>query len=137
MTREFPDLTGRTILVVEDHDDALEMLEAAFRSCRARVVAARNPIAALDYLQTITVDLIVSDLSMPEMDGIQFIERVRQSQHHRHIPAIALTAYAEEYSGARLAGYDVFMRKPTDIDKLCAKVAELLPPRRRSTGSDA
>ena len=136
MTRPLPDLSGVTILVVDDNEDALHVLETLLRACHATILAARSAFAALGYLETTRVDLIISDLSMPQMDGTELIERVRKSPHHQHTPAIALTAFPEHFAHARLAGFDVFMQKPMDIDVLCAKIAELMPPRRRIDGPE-
>ena len=126
MTSPLPDLSGLTILVVDDNEDARYVLETLLKACGATVLSARNAFAALGYLETTRVSVILSDLSMPQMDGIELIERIRKSPDHRETPAIAISAFPESYRHAVGAGFNVFMRKPVDIDKLCAAVLELM-----------
>jgi CheY-like chemotaxis protein len=125
MPAPFADLSGLTILLVDDHDDSLYILERTFIACRATVLAERNPVAALARLETSLVDVIISDLSMPQMDGLQFIQRVRSSSKHRATPAIALTAFPDDYLNATRVGFNAFVPKPLDIDKLCAVVGKV------------
>lgn len=136
---DLPDLSGATILAVDDSDDALYVVQTFLQHCGAVVLVARNAFGALAYLETTRVDLIISDISMPQMDGMELIERIRKAPNHRHTPAIALTAFPENYPALRFAGFDAVMHKPIDLDRLCRKVAELVPPRRPngSTSSDA
>ena len=127
--KSLPDLSGITVLVIDDNEDALYVLETLLKACGATVLAARNAFAALGYLETSRVDLLISDLSMPQMDGVEFIERVRKSPHHRETPAIALSAFPESYQHAVAVGFNRFMQKPIDIDTLCAAVFELVRKR--------
>jgi CheY-like chemotaxis protein len=125
MTALFADLSGLTILLVDDHEDSLYILQRTFIACRAAVLAVRDPVAALARLEISSVDVIISDLSMPQMDGLQFIQRVRSSTKHRATPAIAVTAFPDDYLNATRAGFNAFVPKPLDIDNLCAVVAKV------------
>lgn len=126
MTAPLPDLSGLTILVVDDNDDALYVLETLLTACGATVLAARNAFAALGYLETSRFSIILSDLSMPQIDGIELIERIRKSPQHRDTPAIAISAFPESFRHAVPAGFNLFMRKPIDIDTLCGAIFELV-----------
>jgi two-component system, chemotaxis family, CheB/CheR fusion protein len=126
MTSPFPDLSGLTILVVDDNEDALYVLKTLLEACGATVLAARNAFAALGYLETTRVSVLLSDLSMPQMDGIELIERIRKSPQHRETPAIAISAFPESFRSAVPAGFNLFMRKPIDIDTLCGAIFALV-----------
>src|SRR5688572_14622507 len=126
-----PNLTGLTLLVVEDNDDSLDMLDTFFKACGAVVRAARNVDAALAFFDTDShFDALVSDLSMPGRDGLDLIRAVRRSRHHPDIPAIALTGFYEQYSNARREGYDVSLQKPVDFDKLCIAIQTAIATKR-------
>ena len=115
-----PNLAGLTLLVVDDNDDSLDMLEMFLTTCGATVKAARNVDTALAFIDTEpNIDALVSDLSMPGRDGLDLIWSVRRHKLRANIPAIALTGFYEQYSNARREGYDVFLQKPVDFDKLC------------------
>jgi CheY-like chemotaxis protein len=118
--------------VVEDNADSLELLETVFRSCGAVTVGARNVATALAYLGTGRFDALVSDLALPDRDGLDLIRTVRAGRGpERTISAIALTAFYEEYDqGALAAGFDAFFRKPLNLDAICASLRQLVDSRR-------
>ena len=93
-----PSLRGRTILVVDDDPDALELLHLILESCGAKVLAASTPMHARGYLQTVTPDLIVCDLLMPREDGLTPLRGVQASRVAAvaRVPAIAVTAFCED-----------------------------------------
>ena len=110
-------LTGMTVLVVDDDQDGREMAAEMLRQQGAEVVLARSGHEGLTLLTDADrrFDLIVSDIGMPEMDGYDFIGRVRAlSSHLKTVPAIALTAYAgnEDRARAQSAGYQLHVTKP-------------------------
>jgi two-component system CheB/CheR fusion protein len=114
---DLPDLSGLTLLIVDDHDDSLEMLGTFLRSCGAHVLEARNGPAALAYVdQRPTIDAVVTDLSMPSMDGVELVRQMRQRQP---IPAIAVTGLYAQYAHTVGRAFDAFLRKPVNIDELC------------------
>ena len=121
-----PDLSGLTLLVVDDNDDSLEMLATFLRACGAHVLAARGALSALSYVETqARVDAIITDLSMPAIDGIEFVARLRDHPKGRSIPAIALTGFYEQYTDTAGAGFNAFLRKPVNFDRLCATIRDL------------
>jgi two-component system CheB/CheR fusion protein len=121
-----PDLSGLTILVVDDNDDALEILGTLLRACGAHVLQARNAPAALAYVETeAKIDAVVTDLSMPAMDGVELVRRIRQSRPMRSIPAIALTGFYEHYMDTHAAAFDAFLRKPVNFDELCKTIRRI------------
>jgi CheY-like chemotaxis protein len=126
-----PSLKGRTILVVDDDPDALELLHMILESCGAKVLAASTTLHARGYLLTVTPDLIVCDLALPREDGPAFMRSVRAAANPAlaRIPAIAVTAFYEDYPPTRALEFAAYFQKPIDIDTLTRTIASLLPPR--------
>lgn len=128
-----PDLTGHTILVVDDDPDALELLHTILESCGATVLAASTTLHARGYLLTVTPDLIICDLALPREDGLSFMRGVRASMNAAvaRVPAIAVTAFYEDYPPMSAQEFTAYFQKPIDIDALTRTIASLLPPRAR------
>jgi CheY-like chemotaxis protein len=129
-----PDLSGLRLLVVDDDDDALFITAHLLRACGASVVEARNAWGALGYLETHQFDVVVTDLAMPQMDGTEFLRRVRARQDARRIAVIALTAFPERYVPELGVSFDAFLRKPVEIDDLAKAILNASAARRRPSG---
>lgn len=128
---KLPSLKGRTILVVDDDPDALELLHMILESCGAKVQAAPTTMHARGYLLTATPDLIVCDLALPREDGPAFMRSVRASSNPTlaRVPAVAVTAFYEDYPPTQALEFAAYFQKPIDIDALTRTIAALLPPR--------
>jgi CheY-like chemotaxis protein len=126
-----PSLKGRTILVVDDDPDALELLHMILESCGAKVLAAASTMHARGYLLTATPDLIVCDLALPREDGPSFMRSMRASANPvlARVPAVAVTAFYEDYPPTLALEFAAYFQKPIDIDALTRTIASLLPPR--------
>ncbi|HEX3179465.1 MAG TPA: response regulator [Methylomirabilota bacterium] len=117
-----PDLRDRTILVVDDNDDALEMLGTFLRVCGAYVLHARGGDGALAYIDTHPhIDAMITDLAMPGMDGVELVRRLRNHPSRRSMPVIALTGFHESYMDTK--DFTAFFRKPVNLDDLCNALA--------------
>jgi len=116
------------ILLVEDDLDTLELLEATLQTRGFRVTTSATAEQALQIAPTNSIDLIVSDIGMPEMDGFEMIRRVREIAALRDIPAIALSGYAaqKDADAALAAGFDAHVPKPVDPLELNALIERLL-----------
>ena len=128
-TQEFADLTGMSVLVVEDNDDSRKLLQTILSRAGARVQAAEDVAAALKVLADSWPDIIISDIEMPGEDGYSFIRKVRlQEPPSVHIPAIALTAYTRSVDRVRAlaAGFQTHMSKPVEPAELVAAVRSLV-----------
>lgn len=122
-----PDLSDLTLLIVDDNDDSLELLGTFLRACGAHVLQARGALSALSYVDTqAKIDAVITDLSMPNLDGVELVQRLRAHVKGRHLPAIALTGFYEQYMDTDGVGFSAFLRKPIDFDQLCATVRSLL-----------
>ncbi|MDT4898516.1 MAG: hypothetical protein QOH25_3593 [Acidobacteriota bacterium] len=124
-----PELAGLKILIVDDELDTCEMVKTAFELCGAIVKIDTSAAGALAQLERWSPDVLVADISMPEMDGYQLIQRIRarESRTGRKIPAVALTAMAriEDRMKALTAGYQMHVVKPVELGELRAVVASL------------
>ncbi len=125
-------LRGLHILVVDDNEDAREILQHALEFSGALVTLAENGRHALEHLKTIVPDLIVCDISMPELDGLKFIATVRAMDGVvAVVPAIAFSGFGtRDYAQRALAaGYQAFLIKPFDLDQFSAAVEAVLEQR--------
>jgi CheY-like chemotaxis protein len=127
---DLPDLSGLTLLVVDDNDDSLDVLSTFLRACGAHVLSARGALVALSYVDTQSrIDVVVTDLSMPNIDGVEFVQRLRSHPRGRSVPAIALTGFYEQYMDTLGTGFNAFLRKPVNFDHLCKTIRSVVPPR--------
>jgi PAS domain S-box-containing protein len=119
-------LDGVHVLVVDDDADSLSLASVALGHCGARVTAARSGSEALEAVKADAPDVLVSDLGMPGMDGIQLIRVLREATG-TVMPAVAVTAYAHSADVARTlaAGYRMHLSKPLDPMRLAEAVASL------------
>lgn len=120
------------VLTVEDHEEIrthiLEHLEDQFR-----VLEAANGKAGLEIAIESVPDLIITDLMMPEMDGIELCKRLKTDERTSHIPVIMLTAKAsvEERLEGLETGADAYVTKPFHIKELRLRVSKLIEQRNK------
>jgi signal transduction histidine kinase/ActR/RegA family two-component response regulator len=124
-----PRLDGLRLLIIDDDADALELLSEVLREQGAEVHAEASARKALDVLPDVKPHVLVSDIGMPEMDGIALIRAIRELPSGRggQTPAIALTAFAraEDAQRALTGGYQVHLSKPVEGASLARAVARL------------
>jgi CheY-like chemotaxis protein len=127
------------ILIVEDEPDTLEMLDASFRSRGFDTIACASAAEALECIGRKQFDILISDIAMPEMDGLQLIRDLRARPELATVPAIALTGYASQTDAkaAISAGFDLHLSKPIDPSDLLAAVNNLIALRRRRKSADS
>jgi two-component system response regulator len=128
-----------TILLVEDNPDDVELTRRAFRknNIANNLVVARDGIEALDYLfcrgiysdRDINVkpQLILLDLKLPKMDGLQVLEHLRANDHTKLVPVVILTSSKEELdliSGYK-SGANSYVRKPVDFNQFVEAVRHI------------
>lgn len=122
-------LTGMHVLLIDDVPDSRELARFVLEQAGAIVVAVASAQMALDQLCPTAPDVIISDVGMPDMNGLDLIRRIRQNfAEFRNTPAIALTAYAthEQQQQALEAGYDRHLAKPIDPTTLVETVAQFI-----------
>ncbi len=120
-----------TLLVVEDHADLRELFAAALAD-EGEVVPVADGSAALEQARELVPDLIVADVRIPGIDGIELCRRLRADERTSHIPLVLVSAHASvdrRVEGLE-AGADAFLAKPVDPRELRARVGALLASRR-------
>jgi CheY-like chemotaxis protein len=124
-----PPLVGLRVLLVDDDEDAMEMLAAFLSHSGAEVSTAVSAAAALKELGVRAFDVIVSDIAMPVVDGYELMRRVRALDEAcgGQTPAVALTAYAGDGDRAQAlrAGYQRHLSKPVEPRELLQIIADL------------
>ena len=121
-----------TILFVDDSEDMLEFLESEF-SDKYEVFTAINGIEALNILEKEMIQIIVSDVMMPEMDGFELCKLIKTQFEFSHIPVILLTArntLQSKIEGLEI-GADAYIEKPFSTDFLHVQIANLLENRNK------
>jgi CheY-like chemotaxis protein len=119
-------LDQTAILVVDDHEDSREMLAQLLEHAGARVVQSESALTALDLIAAGSVQVLIADIAMPDVDGYELIRRVRA--RGVSLPAIALTAFArpEDRERALSAGYSEYCAKPIDGRELVRTIRNVI-----------
>jgi CheY-like chemotaxis protein len=119
------------VLVVDDFQDNREMFAEYLSISGFRVAEAENGREAVDRAFSLVPDVILMDLSLPELDGWEATRRIKRDPRTRHIPVVALTGHvlADHCREAREAGCDVFLSKPCLPEVLVAEITRLLGPK--------
>ncbi len=123
-------LKGVRTLVVEDHAEARDVLVRALKGQGAETLAAGTAAEAIKLLDRFPLDLLISDIGLPQMDGYALVRHLRRSTgcQNSRIPAIALTALAHDHDKqlAIRAGYNFHLSKPVDMSELARVAANLV-----------
>ena len=122
------------ILVLEDDPDILDLTVHALRKAGYRTFAARTGSEALSILSDERLELAILDVMLPDLPGTEICRRMRESERHRAVPVVFLTARTEEHD--RIYGFSVggddYVAKPFSPRELVARIQAIL---RRTTGS--
>jgi signal transduction histidine kinase/CheY-like chemotaxis protein len=128
-------LEGLRVVAVDDEEDGLALLREILEFAGALVTTVRFPAAALEVIERARPDVLIADIGMPGMDGLELLSQVRRSADPevRRVPAAALTAYArsEDRLTALRAGFQIHLAKPIDPAELIAAVRTLAGSRGR------
>ena len=117
-----------TILLVEDNDMNLDMLKRRLERKGFEVISSRDAQGGITAAQTNVPNLILMDIGLPEMDGLEATRRLKADDRTSSIPIIALTAHAMpgDREKALKAGCDDYDSKPVDMQRLLGKIDALL-----------
>ena len=124
-----PKLEGVHAFVIDDEPDARDLLKRVLQNQGAVVTLFASAADALVAMKASRPSVIVSDVSMPAMDGYQMIRELRAGEmRDSRVPALALTAFArvEDRKRALVAGFQAHMAKPFDVAELVLLVADLV-----------
>ena len=108
----------KKILVVDDEDFQRDLLKKLLAKAGYTVAEAESPEAAFSLMKNEDFPVIITDLIMLDMDGVEFCQRIRERNSQSVI--IALTGYADLYDPGKLkrAGFDNYLTKPIKLDKI-------------------
>ncbi len=121
----------KTLLYIEDNADNLKVLQMMIRRLRPAddVLPARNAEEGIDIANRMLPDLILMDINLPGMNGYEALKILRCTSMTRHIPVIAVSAYAmqENIRQGLEAGFDAYITKPVNMQVLDATITACLP----------
>ena len=120
-----------TILIIEDYIDTRELLSTLLRGKGYSVIEAEDGLEGLLKATGMYPDLIIMDLSLPEMDGVEAARRIHEQPKLAHIPIFVISAYltAEVKADVRAAGCVATFSKPFDSDDLVSAIRTTLTAR--------
>jgi len=126
-----PTVSTPAILIVENEASNRILIERVLSTRGYRCLSASNGQEALDLLDREHVDLILTDLSMPVLDGYRTTQLIRSRPHLADVPIVAVTAFAlsDEGEAAKRIGCTEYLTKPFKPRQLLELVERLLPPR--------
>jgi len=120
-----------TILVVDDDPIVRELFRRLLPRAGYSAVIATNGMDALAALETHTPDLVLLDLAMPKMDGLTFLQVLRQDPDCKHVPVILISALASretvKFAGC-LGVRDYFVKSEFSMESLWARIGQYVPP---------
>ena len=129
---ESPEHDMPVILIVEDDAEIRNFIKDALQR-KYRIFCAPNGAEGIQMATQLVPDLVISDVKMPEVGGIQLCNQLKEDEKTSHIPIILLTAYsAHEYKIEGLSrGADAYLLKPFNIDELEVQIVNLLQTRKK------
>ena len=119
-------MTGEQILVVEDNEKNMKLFRDVLGAKGYRTLEATTGIEAVDMASEHTPDLVLMDIQMPDLDGVEALHRLRGLAHTATIPVIALTAQAMRGDDERFLaeGFDGYISKPVNVREFVGIVRE-------------
>jgi len=116
------------ILLVDDNADVRDLLTFILKDSGFLVITADDGLRGLKTAEAERPDLIITDICMPHLDGIQMIARLREEAEFSKLPILVISAYGSgDLAAALRAGANLAMPKPVDFDCLIGHVKQLLP----------
>jgi len=118
---------AKKIMVVDDSNAIRQSLVFTLKSAGYEVVEAANGVDALKLMREHTIGLFISDVNMPEMDGITLLKKIKDDKEYKHAPVIMLTTEAsgDMINEGKEAGAKAWMIKPFQPDQLLDAVKKL------------
>jgi CheY-like chemotaxis protein len=124
---QFANSRPRTVMIIDDDEAITELLVMILNRQGLNVVSVASGQEGLDFLVSgNTPDLIITDMMMPEMDGVEFLKRVRSNPKTRDIPVIVSSALEDLETKTKLAGAITLLKKPYTLEKFASVIRENL-----------
>ena len=120
-------LSETNFLIVDDSEDTIRMLQDLLKIGGANVMTASNGAEALRIAREYEFDVILSDISMPEMDGFEFLQRLREIDGRQDVPVVAITGFgrSDDIARVRAAGFYSHLTKPLNLQALAEVLQQL------------
>lgn len=117
------------ILTVDDSVSIRAMVGLTLKSAGYEVIEASDGLDAINKLKDISVDLVITDVNMPNMDGIELVKQIRSHPDHKFVPILLLTTedQADKKNEGKLAGATGWIVKPFKPEQLVAVVKKVIP----------
>jgi two-component system cell cycle response regulator DivK len=115
---------AKTVLIVEDNELNMKLFNDLLEAHGFRTVQTRSGVEAVDLTRTHRPDLILMDIQLPEVSGLQVMQWIKDDESLRHIPIIAVTAFAMkgDEEKIRQAGCEAYLSKPISVVKFLETV---------------
>jgi len=117
---------GPKILLVDDEPDFLSVIRMRLSNEGYQVICASHGKDALDKIKIRHPDLIISDVMMPVMDGVDFFQEIKSNPETKDIPFIVITVKDKLQESFKAVGIDDFVAKPFEMDELLGKIRKIL-----------
>jgi len=117
---------AKKILLIDDDVNLQQLMKVIFKSKNYIVETANNGLEGLEKLETVKPDLIVLDMNMPKMGGLEFYQKICEGQEHPKYPVLVLTARANMEQLFKQLNIDGFMAKPFEIVDLLTEVETII-----------
>ena len=126
-------------LIVDDSEDTIAMLQELLKVAGANVMCATSGADALRIAAENEFDVILSDISMPEMDGFEFLQRLRKIDGRQNVPVVAITGFgrSDDIARARAAGFHSHLTKPLNLQVLNDVLQQLAKEKERLRATSA
>ena len=118
----------KQILIVDDSESIREVLAFSISNAGFQVLVACDGIEALKYFDGRTIDLLLTDYHMPNLNGLELILKIRQIEHYKFIPILVLTTenQVEIIREARVSGATGWLTKPFNTEKLLQTLRKVI-----------
>ena len=119
-------MLGERILIVEDNEKNMKLVRDVLQATGYRTLEATTGDEGVELALSQAPALVLMDVQLPGIDGVEALERLRQNEHTASIPVLALTAQAMSGDRERFleAGFDGYLAKPVDVGELIEAVRE-------------
>lgn len=124
-------MNATRVLVVEDNERNLKLVRDVLQYAGYEIIEASTGEDGVELAQSLSPDVILMDLQLPDIDGMEALRRIRESPATADVPVIAVTAFAMQDDRARAidAGFDGYLEKPLNVRELPAQVQQFLTAR--------
>jgi CheY-like chemotaxis protein len=118
---------GKTVLLVEDESNFAELLADLLTTDGYEVVVTADGQEAIEKLETLMPDAIISDIVMPRLDGLEMFKKIKSSPKTSSIPFLFISGFQDQVILERARRYGVFgiLQKPIDIEQIERRLKEL------------